>query len=53
MIPSIILEGRLMISQEIDYCEDYFPTYGNLENDENGTQDSVGLTIGYQALLVL
>ena len=49
MIPSVVLEGRLMISQEMDYCEDYFPE----ENGGSETQDDTGLIVGYQALLVL
>lgn len=53
MIPSIILEGRLMMSQEMDYCEDYFPVCRSLESDENEAQDDTGLIVGYQALLIL
>ena len=49
MIPSVILEGRLMMSQEMDYCEDYFPE----KNDECESQNDMGLTLGYRALLVL
>ncbi len=52
MIPSIILEGRLMISREIDCCDDYFPVFGNLDNKDE-LQDDTGLIVGYQALLTL
>ena len=53
MIPSVVLDGRLMLSGEIDYCKDYFPVCSKELNNENEMPDDRGLVLGYQALLAL
>ncbi len=56
MIPSVILEGRLMLSNEDNYFEEMFQ--GNARTmlgRENETEqaDDPGLSAGVQALLTL
>ncbi|MBP1749787.1 MAG: hypothetical protein H6Q52_2326 [Deltaproteobacteria bacterium] len=57
MIPSVVLEGRLMLSDENTYFEQIFPNSGNQKapgrNNERENPDDAGLCLGIQALLTL
>ena len=57
MIPSVILEGRLMLSNEHNYLDTMFRNdiaeAMPGRNDENATGDDAGLCSGVQALLTL
>ena len=56
MIPSVILEGRLMLSNENNYFDKMFQDNApanSVRNSENGTPDDSGLCKGVRALLTL
>jgi len=56
MIPSVILEGRLMLSDENNYFDKMFQDNvqaNSGRNGENETPDDAGLCAGVQALLTL
>ena len=56
MIPSVILEGRLMLSDENNYFDKMFQDNAQANsgrNGENETPDDAGLCAGVQALLTL
>jgi hypothetical protein len=57
MIPSIMLEGRLMLSNENTYFDQILPSSGNqkVPDRNNGMKnpDYAGLCLGIQVLLTL
>jgi len=53
MIPSVILEGRLMLSDENKYFDKIFrDNFAQLSNEEQRPDDA-GLCAGVQALITL
>ena len=57
MIPSVILEGRLILADEANYLAEMFPGNGvqamPRRDDEKGQADDGGFCAGVQALITL